>query len=181
MARSLPGYEGRGDPLGRDPRMNQEGVMHDRRGPMDGGDPLADLAAYTEGVLSRRLFAWLFDIVFIFLFSGVLALGIFVLGLLTFTLGWALFAILPASGVIYSALLVGGRRGSTWGMRLLGLRVVNASGGRADVLTAAVHALLFYLAGATGLIWVLDVLVGLLRPDRRLGHDLLSGLVVVRA
>jgi uncharacterized RDD family membrane protein YckC len=50
-----------------------------------------------------------------------------------------------------------------------------------DFISAAVHALLFYVAVSTFLLWCLDVAFGLMRADRRLGHDLLLGLAVVHA
>ena len=81
-----------------------------------------------------------------------------------------------------SALTVGGSGQGTWGMRMMGLRVVAPeSGTRVDIITAAVHALLFYVAISTFLLWFVDMLFGLMRADRRLGHDLLVGLAVVRA
>lgn len=137
--------------------------------------------ARTDGVLGRRLFAYLLDIIFIFGFAALLAILISILGLLTFGLGWSLFAVLPATGVIYSALTAGGPRQSTLGMRMAGLRVVDAAnGGPVDWITAGVHAFLFYLAAGTFVLWVLDLFVGLGRADRRLGHDLLVGVAVVR-
>jgi len=66
-------------------------------------------------------------------------------------------------------------------MRMAGLRVETASGGRPDALAAAVHALFFYVAAGTIGLWFLDIACGLVREDRRLGHDILTGLVVVRA
>ena len=135
----------------------------------------------TDGVIARRLVAYLLDIVFIFLFTAALAVVISVLGVVTFGLGWTLFAILPASGVIYSAITVGGRRQSTLGMRMAGLRAMSAStGGRVDTITAAFHALLFYLAVGTFVLWLVDVAFGFMRSDARFGHDVLSGVVVVR-
>jgi uncharacterized RDD family membrane protein YckC len=135
----------------------------------------------TEGVLGPRLFAYLLDIVFILIFSGLLALAISIIGLLTFGLGWALFAIMPAAGVIYSAITVGGSKQSTIGMRMMGLRAVDAAtGGRVDWIIAAIHSLLFYVAAGTFLLWVLDLFIGFTRTDHRLGHDLLVGLAVVR-
>jgi len=130
--------------------------------------------------LGGRGAAYLLDILFIFGFTAVLALLITVLGVLTFGLGWTLFAVLPASGILYSALTVGGAGQSTWGMRMMGLRVVSQAGTRVDMITAGVHALLFYVAISTFLLWALDLVIGLVRPDRRLGHDLLLGLAVVR-
>ena len=49
-----------------------------------------------------------------------------------------------------------------------------------DWLTAAVHALLFYVAIGTLLLWIVDVGLGLVRGDRRMGHDILVGLALVR-
>lgn len=139
-------------------------------------------AAYVRASLGARFVAYLLDLAFIFGFTMLLATVITVLGVLTFGLGWTLFAILPASGILYSAITVGGSRQSTLGMRMLGLRVVAPeSGGRVDVITAAVHALLFYVALSTFALWAIDVVIGLARSDRRLGHDLLLGLAVVRA
>src|SRR4051812_29763673 len=135
----------------------------------------------TQGALSRRFFAYLIDLAMIVLFSMLLSVAIAVIGLLTFGLGWSLFAILPASAIIYNAITIGGPRQSTIGMRMMGLRVVDATtGGRVGMLTAAVHALLFYLAAGTFVLWLLDLFLGFARSDRRLGHDLLTGVMLVR-
>ena len=85
------------------------------------------------------------------------------------------------TGLGYAAVTIGGPRQATFGMRMAGLRVETANGGRPDGLAAAVHALLFYVAASTVGLWALDVLIGFARSDRRMGHDLLTGLVVVRA
>jgi hypothetical protein len=45
---------------------------------------------------------------------------------------------------------------------------------------AAVHALLFYVAASTFFLWVLDLGLGMVRSDRRLGHDLLTNIAFVR-
>ena len=132
--------------------------------------------------LGGRTVAYMLDILFILGFTALLWVAIAFVGVVTFGLGWVLFAILPASGVIYSAITVGGSRQSTLGMRMMGLRVVAPESGRpVDILTAAVHALLFYVAVSTFLLWFLDLAFGLVRSDRRLGHDVLLGLAVVRA
>ncbi|MDN3591811.1 RDD family protein [Methylobacterium adhaesivum] len=131
--------------------------------------------------LGARFVAYLLDILFIIGFTALLTLLITIIGALTFGLGWTLFAVLPASGILYSAVTVGGASQGTWGMRMMGLRVVNQEGTRVDMITAAIHALLFYVAISTFLLWALDLVIGLVRSDRRLGHDLLLGLAVVRA
>lgn len=131
--------------------------------------------------LGTRFVAYLLDILFIFGFTAILTVAITFIGVITFGLGWTLFAVLPASGILYSAITVGGSGQSTWGMRMMGLRVVAPeTGRRVDMITAAVHALLFYVAISTFLLWFVDMLFGFMRADRRLGHDLLLGLAVVR-
>lgn len=135
---------------------------------------------FVRASLGGRTMAYLLDIAFILAFTGLLTVLITVIGIVTFGLGWTLFAVLPASGILYSAITVGGRRQSTFGQRMLGLRVVAPeSGARVDLITAAVHALLFYVAVSTFLLWCVDLGLGLVRADRRLGHDLLLGLAVV--
>ena len=145
--------------------------------PPYGGMPVP----YIRASLGGRAVAYLLDLVFIFVFSALLATVIAILGVVTFGFAWALFPILGLSGILYSAITVGGAKQSTIGMRMLGLRVVAPESGRpVDMLTAAVHALLFYVAISTFLLWCLDILFGLVRSDRRLGHDVLLGLAVVR-
>lgn len=146
--------------------------------------PVLDARAYqnTSGVLGARLFAWIIDIVVLFFLGWLVFLLLVLLGVVTFGATWFLIpAAAVATALGYAALTVGGRRQATWGMRVAGLRVETASGARPDGLVAAVHALFFYLAAGTVALWLLDIACGLFRADRRLGHDLLTGLVVVRA
>ena len=139
-------------------------------------------AVTTEGVLGRRMFGYLVDLVMIGFLALILALFIGFIGLLTLGLGWSLFAVLPFTGIIYSAITLGGPHQATIGMRMMGVRAMDAAtGGPVDRLTAAVHALLFYVAATTFILWLVDVALGFLRPDRRLGHDLLIGIVLARA
>lgn len=139
--------------------------------------PLQDVS----GVLGSRLFAWIGDIVILFFLGGAIVLVLGALGIVTFGATWLLIPIATiATGLGYAALTIGGPRQATFGMRMAGLKVETASGGRPDGLAAAVHALLFYVAASTVGLWVLDILIGFARSDRRMGHDLLTGLVVVR-
>ena len=105
----------------------------------------------TEGVISRRLFGYLVDLVMIFLLAALLAVAIGIIGVITLGFGWALFAVLPFTGILYSAITLGGPKQATIGMRMMGVRGLDAiSGGPVDHLRAAVHALLFYVAPALG-------------------------------
>ncbi len=135
----------------------------------------------TRGVLGSRFFAYLVDVAVIFLLTIVLGWVIAFLGVVTFGVAWLLFPLLAGTGVIYSAITVGGEAQATIGMRWLGLRVVGQDGGRVDWLIAAVHAVFFYIAVGTFILFVIDIFTGLVRSDRRLLHDVLAGLTIVRA
>jgi uncharacterized RDD family membrane protein YckC len=136
----------------------------------------------TEGVLGRRFFAYVIDIIVIFGIVALLAIAVGILGIVTFGLAWLLYGVIftPAIAIIYNALTIGGAAQSTIGMRMMGLRVFREDGGAPDKITAAVHALLFYIAATTFVLWLVDVGIGIVRDDRRIGHDLLTGLIVVR-
>jgi uncharacterized RDD family membrane protein YckC len=134
-----------------------------------------------SGVLGSRLFAWIGDIIVLFILGWMVFLALIFLGIVTFGATWLLLPIATvATALGYAALTIGGPRQSTWGMRMAGLKVETVNGGRPDGLAAAVHALLFYVAAGTVALWFLDILCGFVRTDRRLGHDILTGLVVVR-
>jgi uncharacterized RDD family membrane protein YckC len=136
----------------------------------------------TSGVLSRRFFAYLVDILAISVLVVLFSFLVTILGALTFGLGWILFGFLvPVTAILYSAVTVGGAGGGTVGMRMAGLRAIDSeTGGPVGLLSAGAHALLFYVAAGTFLLLVFDVMVGLTRGDRRLGHDLLAGVILIR-
>ncbi len=136
-------------------------------------------ASLLRGVVWRRVAAYLVDacaIGFLLLTAKILFLPAVLIsfGLLASPLA-LLIAVIP---VAYHALLVGGPKSSTWGQRLFGLQVLDATGARASYTQAAVQAVLFYvtLALTSGLL----LLVVFLSPLRRTFHDWLSGMIVVR-
>jgi len=135
----------------------------------------------TDGVLGRRLLGYLVDFVVLAVLVGILWLVIAILGVVTFGAAWLLFPLLPLTAIAYNAVTIGGPAQATIGMRVAGVRVVEAgTGGRVSMLVAAVHALLFYVAVTSFLLWLVDVLFGMGRADGRMGHDLLTGVIVVR-
>ena len=135
----------------------------------------------SEGTLGKRFFGYLIDLVVIFIISAVLWVVIGIFGVVTLTLGWALFPLLAVVPIVYNALTVGGPGQATIGQRIMGLRAVDAlSGGRVNWVMAAAHALLFYVAATTFFLWVLDIGLGMVRRDRRMGHDLLTNITFVR-
>ncbi|RDI59848.1 RDD family protein [Microvirga subterranea] len=141
-------------------------------------------ARLTEGVISRRFWAYLIDLCVVAVWIVLICIAIFIFGLLTLGLGWGLFVVLPLTAftfVLYNAVTIGGSSQATVGMRMMGLRVVDPSGRPVGMLAAGVHALLFYVAVSTFLLWACDVLIGFFRDDRRFVRDLLTNMMVIRA
>ena len=147
--------------------------------------PSYEVDRVTEGVISRRFWAYLIDLVVIALWVVLISIGIFFLGIITLGLGWGLFFALPLTAlifIVYNAVTIGGPNQATVGMRTMGLRVVDPQTGRpVSMLSAGVHALFFYVAVSTFLLWACDVLVGFIRDDRRFLRDLLTGMLIIRA
>lgn len=143
-------------------------------------DPWLEPALY-RGVLTRRLFAFLVDVVIISLPVVLATIAIAVFGVVTLGLGWHLFWLLsPASAIwaiVYYGASLGGPHSATPGMRLLGLQMRTLSGAPGYFLLGAAHAVLFWLSVSFLSPFVL--LVGVFNRRRRLLHDLVLGTVVV--
>lgn len=132
----------------------------------------------TEGVLSRRVFAWLIDLLLIGLILGALWFMLLLFGLLTLGLGFSLMAVLPFVPFCYHFLFVAGSS-ATPGQQAMGLVVRrNEDLGPPLPMQAFVYTLVFYVTlAATGLL----LLIALFTIRKRTLHDIASGLVVVRA
>ena len=139
---------------------------------------LDDVRAY-EGVLARRVFAFIIDYLIVGLLLIPFAILVLLLGLLTFGLGWMLFGILvPAVALVYVWNTLGGPNQATVGMRMMGIRLDRLDGQPVDGLFAVVHSVLFWAANA--LLTPLVLLVTLFTDRKRTLHDLLLGTVVTR-
>jgi uncharacterized RDD family membrane protein YckC len=134
-----------------------------------------------SGVLIPRAAAYVVDFVVIAILAWVASIGVGILGVVTFGYGWMLWSVVwIVTAMAYAALTIGGRMQATFGMRACGLMVETSGGARPDGITAAAHCLLFYAAGFTIGLMIINVLFGVLRQDGRMGHDLLTGLIVLR-
>lgn len=127
----------------------------------------------------RRAFAYLIDLLFIGVVCWVVSFVLAMLSIVSFGLLsplWALLGIVPFT---YHTLTIGGRHAATWGMRLFDVEMRSWNGGRPDYVQAALTTIVFYVSmGMTG---GLVVLLGVLNRRRRLLHDLLCGVIAVRA
>lgn len=139
---------------------------------------LADPRAL-DGVLSRRVMAFVVDYIIVGLLVLVAAIVVFFLGIVTLGLGWLLYAILfPAVVVLYVWNTLGGPEQATIGMRVLNIRLDRLDGAPIDGLTAVVHTMLFWAFSAV--LTPLILLATLFLDYKRTLHDLLLGTVVTR-
>lgn len=138
-----------------------------------------DVRAY-DGVRTRRIFAFLIDYLIVALLLIPFAILVLLLGLLTFGLGWSLFAILgPAVALVYVWSTLGGPNQATSGMRMMGIRLDRLDGRPVDGLLAVVHSVLFWAGNVV--LTPLILLVSLFADRKRTLHDLLLGTVVTRS
>jgi uncharacterized RDD family membrane protein YckC len=142
-------------------------------------DP-ATQADLFDGVLSKRIIAFIIDAVLIVALMIPAGLLVLVLGVVTLGLGWLLFPPLFAVVALgYYALTLGGRNSATPGMRAAGVEMRTWSGQKMFPLLAAMHALLFWFS--VSILTPLVLLVGLFTYRRQLLHDLLLGVVALNA
>ena len=143
-------------------------------------DPVTN-PEWFEGVLARRIVAFLVDLLIISAPVLVAAFFIGLLGLVTFGLGWLLYFLLMPAGVLwaiaYYALTFGSPASATLGMRLLDLEMRTWYGAPAYAVLGAVHAVVFWITISA--LTPLILLVGLVNMRHRLLHDMLVGTVVI--
>lgn len=134
-----------------------------------------------RGVLTKRFFAFLIDLVILSLPIIFVTIFIALFGFVTLGLGWALFWLVSPLSIVwallYYGLSLGGPRSATVGMRTLGLEFRSWSGEPGYFLLGVAHAVLFWIS--VSLLTPFVVLVGLFNGRRRLLHDLLLGTVMI--
>lgn len=152
------------------------------------GPPPADSFTYDparqpelfDGVLSKRIVAFILDAVIIVVLMVPAALLVFILGFVTFGIGWLLYGVLFAVVALgYVAFTLGGPASATVGMRASGLEMRTWNGGRMFPLLAIMHSLLFWFS--VSILTPLILLVGLFTYRKQLLHDLLLGVVMLNA
>lgn len=140
---------------------------------------LDDVRAY-EGVLTRRVIGFCIDYLIIGLLLIPVAILVFLLGIITLGLGWALFGILgPLVALGYVWFTLGGPNQATVGMRWMGVRLERLDGRPVDGLLAVVHTVLFWAGNVV--LTPLILLAALFTDRKRTIHDLLLGTVVTRS
>jgi uncharacterized RDD family membrane protein YckC len=145
-------------------------------------DPLTQPELF-RGVLTRRVFAFLIDLVVLSIPVILACVFIAVFGVVTLGLGWALFWLVsPASviwALIYYGASLGGPHSATIGMRVMDLELRTWYGAPSYFVLGAMHAVLFWIS--ISFLTPLVLLVGLFNARRRLLHDIVLGTVVINS
>ena len=143
-------------------------------------DPVTNPELF-EGVLARRIVAFMIDFLVIAIPVVLAAMFIFAFGIVTLGLGWALYWLLPAGSVLlaltYFGITLGGPNSATIGMRVMDLEMRTWYGAPAYFVLGAVHAIAFWFSISALTPFIL--LVCFFNARRRLLHDVVLGTVVI--
>ncbi|WP_426442720.1 RDD family protein [Bradyrhizobium genosp. P] len=154
----------------------------------DGGVPPHAFDPWTQpnlfrGVLTRRVFAFLIDLVVLVVPVILAKVFIALFGVVTLGLGWALFWLVwPASvvwAIVYYGSSIGGPHSATIGMRMMDLELRTWYGAPGYFVLGAAHALVFW--ASVSFLSPLVLLIGLFNGRRRLLHDIVLGTVVINS
>lgn len=135
-----------------------------------------------RGVLVRRVFAFLIDLIVLAIPIVLAVIFIAVFGVVTLGLGWMLFWLVSPLSVIwalvYYGTTLGGPHSATLGMRAMDLQLRTWYGEPGYFVLGAVHAVLFYVSIS---VFFPILLVGLFNARRRLLHDIVLGTVIINS
>lgn len=134
-----------------------------------------------RGVLTRRFFAFLIDLLVLAIPIALGVIFIALFGVVTLGLGWLLFWLVsPLSvvwAILYYGLSLGGPHSATVGMRAMELQLRTWTGEPGYFVLGAAHGVLYWIS--VSMLTPLVVLIGLLNRRRQLLHDLVLGTVIV--
>jgi uncharacterized RDD family membrane protein YckC len=109
------------------------------------------------------------------------AIFIFIFGLITLGLGWALYWLIsPATviwAIVYYGMTFGGPASATIGMRVMDIEMRTWYGAPAYFVLGAVHAIVYWIT--VSFLTPLVLVVALFNDRRRLLHDMLVGTIVI--
>ncbi len=143
-------------------------------------DPMTQPELF-DGVLARRVVAFVIDFIVISIPVLLAAMFIFAFGIVTLGLGFALYWLLPTATVIwaivYFGVTLGGPASATIGMRVMDLEMRTWYGAPAYFVLGAVHAIAFWFTVSFFTPFVL--VVAFFNERRRLLHDIMLGTVII--
>ena len=143
-------------------------------------DPVTNPELF-EGVLARRVVAFLIDVIIIAV--PLILLAVFMAVFTVFTLGLGAFIfflygpIATIWALVYYGLTFGSAKSATIGMRMVDLEMRTWYGAPCYFVLGAVHAIGYWLS--VTFLTPLILFVALFNDRRRLLHDMLVGTIVI--
>ena len=132
-----------------------------------------------EGVLTRRVLAYLIDFALLIAICGAILLVGFIAGFFTFGVGWIGLPIaIPVAILGYYVLTLGSRMRATVGMQLMDIVLTPTRGAPLDGWKILIHPLVFWIT--VWVAWPISLVVALLTPRREMVQDLIAGTLMVR-
>ena len=133
-----------------------------------------------DGVLTKRLFAFAIDLIFMIVWLVLAYIVIFLLAIPTLFLSLLLMgSAWLIVYFLYIGMTLGSEQAATPGMRMMGLEMRMWHGEKPGFVIACFHALLFWFTVFTALIILLSWMYALFNPTKRTLHDLVAGVVVI--
>lgn len=136
-------------------------------------DPMTQPGFY-DGVLLKRVFAWIVDVIAI----TAICLVIGVLGFFVPLFFWPVLFLTVS--LLYRIITISGRS-ATWGMRLVGIEFRNVRGHRFDGGEAALHTVLYLVSMAMFLPQLISWGSMILTARGQGLHDLLMGSAAINS
>lgn len=132
-----------------------------------------------DGLLTRRVLAFIIDAVLI----GTVVVGLSLVGLiagfLTFGLAWlALLVLIPGAVILYYAATLGSPQRATYGMQAMDIVLTPTRGAPLNGPLAFLHTLVFFIT--VWVSWPVSLAFALFTPRRQMVHDLVVGTLMVR-
>lgn len=132
-----------------------------------------------EGVLPRRVFAWIFDVVIMGAVTVLVTVFGGIVGFVTLGLGWlALIFAIPVVIGGYYAVTLGSPKRATLGMQAMDLVLTPTRGAPLNGWRILIHPLIFWVIWWVA--WPLSLIVALLTPRRETIQDLIAGTLMIR-
>ena len=132
-----------------------------------------------DGVLMRRVFAYLIDVAILVSICAVVGMVSVILGFFTFGIPWLLLPILiPLIILGYYAATLGSPMRATIGMAMFDIVLTPTRGRPLDGWAILIHPIVFWIT--VWVAWPISLAVALFTPRQQMVQDLVTGTMMVR-
>jgi uncharacterized RDD family membrane protein YckC len=149
---------------------------------MNGRSSLPDPSTAPElfdGVLQRRVMAYLLDLALIIAAVTVVSVLSVILGFFTLGIPWLLLpVVVPAIVLGYYAITLGSPMRATVGMSAFDIVLVPARGYPLDGWKILIHPIVFWIT--VWVAWPISLVVALFTPRQQMVQDLVTGTIMLR-